>query len=34
MTYARLMQNGSIFYAAYIDESYYKIDGDLLPSIR
>ncbi|NLX79046.1 MAG: fumarylacetoacetate hydrolase family protein [Clostridiales bacterium] len=29
MTYARLMQNGSIFYAAYIDGSYYKIDGDL-----
>lgn len=29
MTYARLMQNGSTFYAAYEDGSYYKIDGDI-----
>lgn len=29
MTYARLIQNGSMFYAAYKDGSYYKIEGDL-----
>lgn len=29
MTYARLKQNGEIFYAEYKNERYYKLNGDL-----